>query len=292
MKATVWQYFIVGGTLNLASTAAAQVPVEGSAETPAHPEKPAAIPDAASAKAPAPDDSSFEDSLRSESSAELPAPIERGASSRARSERVDPGNEVLDDLSLVELMDVQVTGAGFFALPAEKAPNVSYRLEAKNFSRLPVRNLAQLLDMTVPGLVVGNNRFYGPIIAQRGSLTDSNSKTVVMLDGQNLNQRFDYGYNMALALPLLGDLRAVEVVQGPGPSLYGSGSITGSVDMLPKTGKSNPGLELATELGPFDDANTVEAGYGMSYGPASANNELYVYGGVARAGGATPNTHS
>jgi outer membrane receptor protein involved in Fe transport len=198
---------------------------------------------------------------------------------------------VLEDLSLVELMDVEVTGAGFFALKAEKAPNVSYRFEAKTFSKLPVRTVAQLLDMTVPGLVVGNNRFYGPIIAQRGSLTDSNSKTVVMFDGQNLNQRFDYGYNMALALPLLGDLRAVEVVQGPGSILYGSGTITGSVNMLPKTGKSDPGLELATEVGPFDDANTVEAGYGMTYGPG-AGNELYVYGGVARAGGSTPNAHS
>src|SRR5213075_1892959 len=104
------------------------------------------------------------------------------------------------------------------------------------------------------------------------------------------NQRFDYGYNQALALPLLGDLSAVEVGQGPGSILHGSGSITGSVNMLPKTGRSNPGLELTTELGPLDDANTVEAGYGVTYGPG-ARSDLYVYGGVARAGGFEPNAH-
>jgi outer membrane receptor protein involved in Fe transport len=295
MKAAVWQYFVVGGVLGLASTAAAQAPAEGSAEARAEPEGPAKTPAEGSAEPPTPAEptpaeGSVKDSARIESSAEPPAPTQRAAPPRSRAEPSAPGIEGLDDLSLVELLDVRVTGAGFFSLPAAKAPNVSYRLEAKTFSKLPLRTLAQLLDMTVPGLVVGNNRFFGPLIAQRGALTDSNAKTVVMLDGQNLNQRFDYGYNLALALPLLGDLSAVEVVQGPGSILHGSGSIAGSVNMLPKTGRSHPGLELTTELGPLDDANTVEAGYGVTYGP-SARNDLYIYGGVARAGGFEPNAH-
>jgi len=231
--------------------------------------------------------------VTSTAAAQLPA----GGPADARAEPQTPAPEPaaapiaeLEDLSLVELLDVEVTGAGFFALPAEKAPNASYRLEAKSFSKLPLRTLAQLLELTVPDLIIGSNRFFGPVIAQRGALTDSNAKTVVMLDGHNLNQRFDYGYNLALALPLLGDLSAVEVVQGPGSILHGSGSITGFVNMLPKTGKSNPGVELTSELGPFDDANTVEAGYGVTYGPG-ARNDLYVYGGVARAGGFAPNAH-
>jgi outer membrane receptor protein involved in Fe transport len=293
MKATVWQYVVVGGTLSLASTASAQAEGAGGTETRAQPESPANGA-AAPGEAPAPAHGSAKElAAPTESSEEPPAPAPAPTvallpTNAERSE--DPGIEELEDLSLVELLDVKVTGAGFFALPAAKAPNVSYRLEAKTFSKLPLRTLAQLLDLTVPGLVVGNNRFFGPLIAQRGALTDSNAKTVVMLDGQNLNQRFDYGYNLALALPLLGDLSAVEVVQGPGSILHGSGSITGSVNMLPKTGRSNPGLELTTEVGPFDDANTVEAGYGATYGPSAAN-DVYVYGGVARAGGFSPNPH-
>ena len=287
MKGTVRQYLVVAGSLSLASTAAAQVPAEVPAETP-RPESPSTTPADGSREAPAPAESSAADTALIESPPE-PPPSTQTAAGR-RTERSEPGIEELQDLSLVDLLDVKVTGAGFFSLPAEKAPNVSYRLEAKKFSKLPLRTLAQLLDLTVPGLVVGNNRFFGPLIAQRGALTDSNAKTVVMFDGQNLNQRFDYGYNLALALPLLGDLSAVEVVQGPGSILHGSGSITGSVNMLPKTGRTNPGLELTSELGPVDGANTVEAGYGATYGP-SARNDLYVYGGLARASGFAPNVH-
>lgn len=306
MKA-VWQYLVVGGTLNFASTAAAQADAEASAETPAELESPTDGKIEGSAETPAESESPntnaegsgedpapveipAPDSPRTESPAEPAAPTQKIAPAPIKTELSEPGIEELEDLSLVELLDVEVTGAGFFSLPVEKAPNVSYRLEAKTFSKLPVRTLAQLLDVTVPGLVVGNNRFFGPVIAQRGALTDSNAKTVVMLDGHNLNQRFDYGYNLALSLPLLGDLSAVEVVQGPGSILHGSGSITGFVNMLPKTGRSNPGLELTTELGTFDDANTVEAGYGVTYGP-SGRNDLYVYGGVARAGGFEPDAH-
>ncbi len=285
-------------------------PADGSAEPPASPdasaEPPTRTEPAQEVATPPPDaaeglpqtdtstetpgEGSAEDPPRTDTSAQAPAPNAGPPPPRALTDLSDLGIEDLDDLSLVELLDVEITGASFFALPAAKAPNISYRLEAERFSRLPVRTLAQLLDASVPGLVVGNNRFFGPIIAQRGALTDSNAKTVVMLDGQNLNQRFDYGYNLALGLPLLGDLDAVEVVQGPGSILHGSGSISGYVNMLPKTGKTNPGLELTTEVGPFDDANTLQAGYGLSYGPKK-DNDLYVYGGLARAGGFTPDGH-
>ena len=207
----------------------------------------------------------------------------------------DVGAEVevgeFEKLSLEDLLNVQVRGASFFVLPAEKVPNTSYKLEAKGFTKLPVRSLAELLDATVPGLVVGNDRFFGPVLAQRGAVTDSNAKTVVMLDGQNLNQRFDYGYNMALALPLLGDLDSVEVIQGPGAILYGSGSISGFVNMLPKTGRNHPGLEITSELGTFDVATTAQVSYGLTYGPHNAN-DLFIYAGLARAGGFVPAEHA
>lgn len=302
MKAAVWQYFVVGGTLSVAPAAAAQPEVEGATETRPQPDSPgAAQPESATqpastteangvAAAPASAQESAQGATPTEKAAEPPAPSPGAEPPSVLTDPLDLANEALDDLSLVELLDVKVTGAGFFALSAAKAPNVAYRLEAKTFSKLPARTLAQVLDLTVPGLVVGNNRFFGPLIAQRGALTDSNAKTVVMLDGQNLNQRFDYGYNLALALPLLGDLSAVEVVQGPGSILHGSGSIAGSVNMIPKTGRTNPGLEMATAFGPLDDSNTVEAGYGVTYGPG-AHNDLYVYGGVARAGGFEPSAH-
>jgi outer membrane receptor protein involved in Fe transport len=202
-----------------------------------------------------------------------------------------PDLAVIEDLSLDDLLRVEVRGASFFELPAEKLPNTSYKLDAKSFAKLPVRTLADLLDATVPGLFVGNDRFFGPVIAQRGAVTDSNAKTVVMLDGQNLNQRFDYGYNLALSLPLLGDLDSVEVIQGPGAILYGSGSISGFVNMLPKTGRSNPGVELSSELGIFDVATTVQASYGLTYGPNKAN-DLFIYAGFARSSGFLPQEHS
>jgi outer membrane receptor protein involved in Fe transport len=197
----------------------------------------------------------------------------------------------LESLSLEDLLEVQVRGASFFVLPTEKLPNTSYKLETKSFLRLPVRSLGELLDAAVPGLFVGNDRFFGPVIAQRGAVTDCNAKTVVMLDGQNLNQRLDYGYNMALALPLLGDIEAVEVIQGPGAILYGSGSISGFVNMLPKTGKSHPGFELSSELGVFDVATTAEASYGTSYGQNNSN-DLFIYAGLARSSGFVPAEHA
>jgi outer membrane receptor protein involved in Fe transport len=308
MRATIRQYLFLGGTLSFASIAAAQAEGEGAGAAPAPPESPTNAPVdgpvetraepaaatsgsvAGSEEAAAAAQPSAADSAESENAGKARGRPRRAATPQAKPAPADPGIEELEDLSLVDLLDVEVLGASSFSLPAEKAPNVSYRLDAKRFSKLPVRTLAQLLDLTVPGLVVGGNRFFGPVIAQRGAITDSNAKTVVMLDGHNLNQRYDYGYNLALALPLLGDLDAVEVVQGPGSILHGSGSITGYVNMLPKTGRSNPGLELSTEYGPFDDANTVEAGYGVTYGPSDAN-DLYIYGGLARAGGFTPDGH-
>jgi outer membrane receptor protein involved in Fe transport len=262
-------------------------PSEAPAAPPATPETPTARP-AAETPAAGPPPETAPSPNSSEVPARVVVPEARVGETSGPEVAVEPGG--LEDLSLERMLSVQVRSASFFVLPAEKVPNTSYRLDFKSFSRLPVRTLADLLDATVPGLFVGNDRFAGPVLAQRGAMTDSNAKTVVMLDGQNLNQRFAHGYNMALSLPLLGDIDTVEVIQGPGAILYGSGSISGFVNMLPKSGRTSPGLTLTSELGPFDVATTMQTSYGLTYGPRKAN-DLFIYAGLARAGGFVPDAH-
>jgi outer membrane receptor protein involved in Fe transport len=285
--------FIAAAVLTFSSgRAAAESPAtdEAPAESPPGTPDVAASPEAAAAGIP-PEAPSPAATTPPEQplSAEAPAGTSAEAASDGPPEVIDL--TALEKLSLADLLQVQVRGASFFVLPVDRAPNTSYKLEAKAFTKLPVRTLAQLLDATIPGLAVGNDRFFGPVLAQRGAVTDTNAKTVIMLDGQNLNQRLDYGYNMALALPLLGDLDAVEVIQGPGAILYGSGSISGFVNMLPKSGRTHPGLELGSELGLFDVATNVQASYGVTYGPADRN-DFFIYAGLARSSGFVPTSHA
>ena len=196
--------------------------------------------------------------------------------------------EDLFEMSLEDLMEVPVvTSAGFFDMSTRKAPGYSTILNLEKIENSPERTLEQLLEFYVPGMHTARHERQGTLIGTRGILIDNNAKTLIMLDGQALNQRSHFGYMAPLQLPLLGDLQAIEVIHGPGAIVHGSGAINGFINLIPKSGAEHPGLFVNSEIGFVEGLEMVEAGYGTSYG---VGKDLFLYGGVVGAEGTTRDT--
>jgi outer membrane receptor protein involved in Fe transport len=128
------------------------------------------------------------------------------------------------------------------------------------------------------------DREFGALVGQRGLQMDTNAKTVFMLDGRNLIMRSNFGYMLPLDLPLLGYVDRVEVVNGPGAIVHGSGAISGFVNIVPKNGKDYQGWQTSTEYGFKDDLRKTEISYGHDY----KEGNLFVYGGMLRSDGWEP----
>ena len=197
----------------------------------------------------------------------------------------DTKQENLFEMSLEELMEVPVVAStGFFETSAKKAPGYTTVLNLKKIENSPARTLEQLLAFYAPGIHVGRHERHGTLIGTRGILIDNNAKTSVMLDGQQLNQRSHFGYTVPLQSPLIGDLQAVEIINGPGAIVHGSGAINGIINLVPKSGADHPGLFANYEFGIVENSNKEEMGYGISYGK---NRSLFLYGGMVSADGTT-----
>lgn len=179
----------------------------------------------------------------------------------------------------------ELFSASFFDTTSRKAPGYSYIINEKQINESPGRTLSDIIEMKVPGMTTGGHDRNGPIIGTRGIFIDNNAKTLVMLDEQQINQRGHFGYAAGLLSPLLGDLKTIEVILGPGAILHGSGAINGFINMIPKSGEEYPGLFFNSEYGFAEELWKFETGYGASYGEKK---NFYFYGGVYGADGYEP----
>jgi outer membrane receptor protein involved in Fe transport len=199
---------------------------------------------------------------------------------------VEPGE--VESVTMKELLfyDLEeLTSVSFFPTVSRRAPGYSYVITSDQIEKSPERTLGDIIAMRVPGMTTGGQEVNGPIIGTRGILLDNNSKTMVMIDEQQVNQRSHFGFTGGLFSPLLGDIKQVEVILGPGAILHGSGALNGFINMVPKDGKDNPGGFINTEYGTEDKFWKIETGYGGSYGE---NKNVYLYGGMYGAEGFEP----
>lgn len=196
----------------------------------------------------------------------------------------------LADLDLEDLMNMTVSSSSFFTLKSSETPGYIYSLDLnKVYSS---QSLIENVRMVIPGMYDGAHTDT-EVIGVRGMKAVDNSKTMVMFDGQSLNQRANVGYGLGLTSKLIGDVKSVEVCLGPNAIVHGSGAISGYINMTPKNGYDNPGLfanvSKEFEANADNKANfisKIEAGYG--FGTSSRN--VFVYAGYYNSDGWSPDS--
>ncbi len=141
----------------------------------------------------------------------------------------------LDDVSLSDLLNIKIESASKQAEPWAEAP-VPVSVITKDMIKLAgVRNLHEALITFVPGYTHAQDR-NEIVFAPRGIYATSQQKVLVMINGHRLNSRSylasmpDYGI-------ALHNLERIEVLRGPGSSLYGNVALAGVVNLITKKGK-------------------------------------------------------
>jgi len=77
---------------------------------------------------------------------------------------------------------------------------------------------------------------------------------ILLLNGYVMNEGYyggvAFGTDLALNLDIL---ERVEVVRGPGSSLYGAGAVLGVVNIITKNAKTINGIKLSAKTGSYGD---------------------------------------
>jgi len=202
----------------------------------------------------------------------LPAPAEAAGGSPTIAE--------LKQLNVEDLMNVEVTSVSRHAeklLGAASAIQVITQADIRRSGATSIPEALRLAD----NLQVAQKNSHDWAISARGFNTSLANKLLVMIDGRTVYTPLYSGVIWDVQDYLLEDIDHIEVISGPGGSLWGANAVNGVINIITKSAAGTQGLytEAGGGSAPRDFA-------GVRYGGSiAAATQFRVYGKYFDRGG-------
>ncbi|MBL8698932.1 MAG: TonB-dependent receptor [Alphaproteobacteria bacterium] len=163
----------------------------------------------------------------------------------------------LTTLSLEDLMsvDVSVTSAARRSQRLNDVASAIYVLTADDIRRSGARSIPDALRL-VPGMQVAQMDADKWGVSSRGFNGRFSNKLLVLMDGRTIYTPLFSGVIWELHQALPEDIERIEVIRGPGASLWGSNAVNGVINIITKSATATQG-GLATA-----GAGTHDRGFG------------------------------
>jgi iron complex outermembrane receptor protein len=200
-----------------------------------------------------------------------PAPL---AAQEATAETTQAVTE-LASLSIEELAQLEVRSASKQAEPISRAATSIFVLTGEDITRSAATSLPEALRLA-PNLQVQrlDGRLYA--VSARGfNGYETSNKLLVLIDGRSVYTPLQSGVFWELHQPLLEDIGQVEVISGPGGTLFGPNAVNGVINITSKDSRETlGGLARATYGG---NDRTAALRYGTRLGKTGAV-RVYAHG--------------
>ena len=150
----------------------------------------------------------------------------------------DDNSDFLFSLSLEELMNVEIKTGSLFSSTTKNSPSAITVINRKDIEKSGAKNLAHVLEQHVPGMILMTHS-EGEKIGLRGHIAAENYKLLLLVNGKNVTNMVYEGVITEIDQWELGDIERVEVISGPGSVTYGTGAISGVINIITKTSRSD-----------------------------------------------------
>ncbi len=162
---------------------------------------------------------------------------------------------VVDDftqLSLEALMNVEVTSVSKRKQKLSGAAAAIFVITQDDIRRSGVTSIPEALRM-VPGVQVARLDGNKWAVSARGFNSRFSNKMLVLIDGRNLYNSFFAGTIWEVTDTILEDIERIEVIRGPGGTLWGVNAVNGVINIITKNSQNTHG-GLVTALGGSEEA--------------------------------------
>lgn len=130
-----------------------------------------------------------------------------------------------------------------------EAPQTVSVISGKDLRRLPVISITEALRL-IPGAEVFNVYPSFTVVGIRGFSDEFNNLIVLLLDGREMNVEL-FGAPLWEHLPIgVEDIERIEVIKGPGGSLYGPNAFSGVINIVTR-GEKNKGFRFHVSTGAY-----------------------------------------
>lgn len=158
----------------------------------------------------------------------------------------------LTNLEIEDLARVRLFTASRHLADSRKAPAAITLIDRDEIARYGWRTLAELLR-SVTGFYTAYDRTYD-YVGVRGFLEsgDYNARILLLIDGHRLNENIYDSAAIGTDFPLdLSLIDHVEIVRGPGSSLYGTNAELAVVNVFTRHPDNQPAFEIASTYQSF-----------------------------------------
>jgi len=170
----------------------------------------------------------------------------------------------LTTLSLEELMKVEVTSVSKQAQPLFQAAAAVFVISQEDIRRSGVTTIPEALRMA-PGIEVARIDTNRWAVSSRGFNGEFANKLLVLIDGRTVYSPLFSGVFWDAQDTVLEDIERIEVIRGPGASLWGANAVNGVINIITKKAKDTQGL-LAVVGGGTEERAFTTLRYGASVG--------------------------
>ena len=184
------------------------------------------------------------------------------------------------DLSIEELANIDVTSVSRRPERLQDAPASVFVITAEDIRRSGARNLVEALNLA-PNLQVARSSNANYFISARGMNGTSNSpanKLLVMIDGRSVYSPLFSGMFWDEPDVMLEDVERIEVISGPGGTLWGVNAVNGVINITTRHARDTQGDLLVLRA----DTDGAQAAFrhGGALDGAMGNGAWRAYGKV------------
>ncbi len=182
-------------------------------------------------------------------------------------------NNPVRDLTLEQLGDVQVTTVTKEPEEVWDTSAAIYVITQEDIRRSGATDIADVLRLA-PGVEVGRIDSNTWAVGIRGSESNFSKAVLVLIDGRSVYTPLFAGVYWDVQDVLLENIDRIEVIRGPGATVWGPNAADGVINIITKKASETQGV-MVSVLGGNVDHTVAEAQYGGSRGQ---NFNYRVYG--------------
>lgn len=179
-------------------------------------------------------------------SGQLPAASASSAPINPSTASTDSANpEAFKKMSMQELMNQEVTSVSKEPEPLGQAPAAIQIITNDEIRRSGASSLPEALRLA-DNLEVAQANAHDWNISARGFNSGSSNKLLVLIDGRAVYTPLDAGVFWDVQNVMLEDLDRIEVISGPGGTLWGANAVNGVINVISKSAQDTQGWYMET----------------------------------------------
>jgi iron complex outermembrane recepter protein len=189
----------------------------------------------------------------------------------------------LKQLSLADLANVEVTTASKEPEEIWKTPAAVDVLTQEDIRRSGATSIPEVLRL-VPGVQVARISSNQWSVNIRGLGSGFSKSVLVLIDGRSVYTPLYAGVYWDVQNVLLDDVERIEVIRGPGGTIWGSNAVNGVINIITKSAQHTHGIDASAGSGNIEQSRDA-----VRYGSSFKGLDYRAYG---MGFGRTPEFHS